>query len=145
MVSFYPLKDYPEKLRRIKYYDDETGKTFVFLTNNFDLDATEIALLYKYRWRIELFFKWLKQHLKIKSFWGTSPNAVKIQIYSAFITYCLVAIIKSKLKVDRSIYEVLQIIGISLLDKTPLNELLTNHDYKDVKELNCIQLKINYF
>ena len=81
LVSYYPLKEYPEKLRRIKYYDEETEKTLVFLTNNFDLAATEIALLYKYRWKIELFFKWVKQHLKIKSFWGTSPNAVKIQIY----------------------------------------------------------------
>lgn len=145
LVTYYPLKEYPEKLRRIKYYDKETDKTLVFLTNNFDLDATEIALLYKYRWKIELFFKWVKQHLKIKSFWGISPNAVKIQIYSAIIAYCLVAIIGYKLKVDRSTYEILQILSISLLDKTPIKELLTNHDYKDVKELNYIQLKINYF
>ena len=145
LVTYYPLKEYPEKLRRIKYYDPDTGKTSVFLTNNFELAATEIALLYKYRWKIELFFKWVKQHLKIKSFWGTSPNAVKIQIYSAIITYCLVAIISNKLKVDRSIYEILQILNISLFDKAPLKELLTNHDYKDVKELNYIQLKIKDF
>jgi len=145
LVSYYPLKEYPEKLRRIKYYDAETGKTLVFLTNNFDLAATEIALLYKYRWKIELFFKWVKQHLKIKSFWGTSHNAVKIQIYSAIIAYCLVAIIGYKLKVDRSTYEILQILSISLFDKTPLKELLTNHDYKDVKELDYIQLKISNF
>jgi len=145
LVTFYPLKEYPEKLRRIKYYDEETDKTLVFLTNNFDLAATEIALLYKYRWKIELFFKWVKQHLKIKSFWGTSPNAVKIQIYSAIIAYCLVAIIGYKLKVDRSTYEILQILSISLFDKTPLKELLTNHDYKDVKELDYIQLKISNF
>jgi len=145
LVTYYPLKEYPEKLRRIKYYDEETDKTLVFLTNNFDLAATEIALLYKYRWKIELFFKWVKQHLKIKSFWGTSPNAVKIQIYSAIIAYCLVAIIGYKLKVDRSTYEILQILSISLFDKTPIKELLTNHDYKDVKELNYIQLKINNF
>ncbi|MDF1575721.1 MAG: IS4 family transposase [Bacteroidales bacterium] len=145
LVTYYPLKEYPEKLRRIKYYDEETDKTLVFLTNNFDLTATEIALLYKYRWKIELFFKWVKQHLKIKSFWGTSPNAVKIQIYSAVIAYCLVAIIGYKLKVDRSTYEILQILSISLFDKTPIKELLTNHDYKDVKELNYIQLKINNF
>ena len=144
LEGYYSLKDYPEKLRRIKYHDEETEKTLVFLTNNFDLKAEEIALLYKYRWKVELFFKWIKQHLKIKSFWGVIPNAVKIQIYSAIIVYCLVAIISNKLKVDRSTYEILQILSISLLDKTPLKELLTNQDYKDVKELNCMQLKINY-
>ena len=145
LVSFYPLKEYPEKLRRIKYYDKETNKTFVFLTNNFELSAVEIALLYKHRWKIELFFKWVKQHLKIKAFWGTSPNAVKIQIYSAVIAYCLVATICYKLKIRRSIYEILQILSISLLDKTPLKELLTKQDYKDVKELKYIQLKISNF
>ena len=144
LEGYYSLKDYPEKLRRIKYHDEETEKTLVFLTNNFNLKAKEIALLYKYRWKVELFFKWIKQHLKIKSFWGVTPNAVKIQIYSAIIVYCLVAIISNKLKVDRSTYEILQILSISLLDKTPLKELLTNQDYKDVKELNCMQLKINY-
>jgi len=113
------------------------------MTNNFDLKAHEIALLYKYRWKVELFFKWIKQHLKIKSFWGTTPNAVKIQIYSAIIVYCLVAIVAYKLKVDRSPYEILQILSISLLTNTS-KELLTNQDYQDVKELNCIQLKINY-
>lgn len=136
LEGFYVLKDYPEKLRKIKYYDEETGKTLVFLTNNIDLPAHEIALLYKYRWKVELFLKWIKQHLKIKSFWGTTPNAVKIQIYSAIIVYCLVTIISHKLKVERSIYEILQILSISLLDKTPLKELLTNQDYKDVKELD---------
>src|ERR1035437_748382 len=144
LEGYHSLKDYPEKLRRIKYHDEETEKTLVFLTNNFDLKAEEIALLYKYRWKVELFFKWIKQHMKIKSFWGVTPNAVKIQIYSAIIVYCLVAIISNKLKVDRSTYEILQILSISLLDKTPLKELLTNQDYKDVKELNCMQLKINY-
>jgi IS4 transposase len=144
LEGFYALKDYPDKLRKIKYYDEETQRTFSFLTNNFDLKAQEIALLYKYRWKVELFFKWIKQHLKIKSFWGTTPNAVKIQIYSAIIVYCLVAIVNYKLKVDRSPYEILQILSISLFDKTPIKELLTNQDYQDVKELNCIQLKINY-
>jgi len=144
LEGFYVLKDYPEKLRKIKYYNEETCETLVFLTNKIDLPAHEIALLYKYRWKVELFFKWIKQHLKIKSFWGTTLNAVKIQIYSAIIVYCLVAIISNKLKVERSIYEILQILSISLLDKTPIKELLTNRDYKDVKELNYIQLKINY-
>ena len=102
LEGFYSLQYYPDKLRKIKYYDEETDRTFEFITNNFDLKAHEIALLYKYRWKVELFFKWIKQHLKIKSFWGTTPNAVKIQIYSAIIVYCLVAIIAYKLKVDRS-------------------------------------------
>ncbi|MFC2091061.1 IS4 family transposase, partial [Bacteroidota bacterium] len=134
LITYYPSRDYPEKLRRIKYYDQETKKELIFLTNNMDLEPTEIALLYKKRWEVELFFKWMKQHLKIKSFWGTTLNAVKIQMYCAIIAYCLVAIIGNKLKVDRSIYEILQILSISLLDKTPVREVLTNNDYKNVKE-----------
>ena len=142
--GFYTSKSYPDKLRRIKYYDEENKRTFMFLTNNLELKAQEIALLYKYRWKVELFFKWIKQHLKIKSFWGTTPNAVKIQIYSAIIVYCLVSIVDYKLKIDRSSYEILQILNISLFDKTPIKELLTNQDYQDVKDLDYIQLKINY-
>jgi len=145
LEMYYSKKDYPEKLRRIKYYDQERKKLFIFLTNNTELQAAEIALLYKKRWEVELFFKWMKQHLKIKSFWGTTLNAVKIQIYCAIIAYCLVAIIGNKLKVDRSIYEILQILSISLLDKTPVKEILKKKDYKDVKELLCKQLKINGF
>ena len=144
LTGFYTSQDYPEKLRRIKYYDKETDKVLVFLSNNLDLTAEEIAQLYKYRWKVELFFKWIKQHLKIKSFWGTSLNAVKTQVYSAIIAYCLVALLRNKLKVDRSTYEILQILSISLLDKTPLNVLLTNQDYKDVKELYDKQLKISW-
>ena len=116
----------------------------MFLTNNFELSALEIAMLYKQRWQVELFFKWIKQHLKVKSFWGHSENAVRIQIYSAIIAYCLVAIIGKELKSELSIYEILQILGMSLLDKTPINELITNIDYKDAKELNYKQLKISY-
>jgi hypothetical protein len=134
---------YPEKLRRIKYYDSETGVEFVFLTNNFELSALEIAILYKNRWQVELFFKWIKQHLKVKSFWGHTPNAVKTQLYCAIITYCLVAIVSKELKINRSIYEILQILGISLLDKTPVKELLANNDYKNVKEPNCKQLSLS--
>lgn len=145
LTSHYPRKSYPEKLRRIKYYDAETKKTFIFMTNNMDLKAGEIAYLYKKRWEVELFFKWMKQHLKIKSFWGTSLNAVKVQIYCAIIAYCLVAIIGNTLKVERSIYEILQILSISLLDKTPVSEILRKYDYKNVKELNDNQLKINGF
>lgn len=110
-----------------------------------ELTAEEIALLYKNRWQIELFFKWLKQHLKIKSFWGYSENAVRIQIYSAIIAYCLVAIVGNDLKIDRSTYEILQVLGISLLDKTPVKELFTSIDYKDVKEQDYNQLSLNLF
>lgn len=136
---------YPEKLRRIKYFDKEQQRTFVFLTNNFSLKATDIAMLYKYRWKVELFFKWIKQHLKIKTFWGTSMNAVKIQVYIAIITYCLIAIIKSKLKLEKSNYEILQILGISLFDKTQLNQLLSNNINQDVKGQDCNQLKFSLF
>jgi transposase len=143
LKGFYSDKKYPEPLRRIKFYDKETDKRFVFLTNNFELKATDVALLYKYRWLIELFFKWIKQHLKIKSFWGTSPNAVKTQIYIAIITYTLVSIIKQKMKTNYSIYETLQILSVSLFDKTPIHELLLNQIYQNVKEQNCMQLKMN--
>jgi IS4 transposase len=145
LTGFYTAKEYPDKLRRIKFYDEETSRTFVFLTNNMELKATEIAMLYKNRWLVELFFKWIKQHLKIKSFWGTSENAVRIQIYSAIISYCMVAIVGSDLKIDRSTYEILQVLGISLLDKTPIKELLTKTDYNNVKELDYKQLSLNLF
>jgi len=145
LKGFYVSKEYPVKLRRVKFYDKETKRTFVFLTNNFQVTSDQVALLYKNRWQIELFFKWIKQHLKIKSFWGTSENAVRIQIYSAIITYCLVAIVGKELKIERSTYEILQVIGISLLDKTPINELFANIDYKDVKELDCKQLSLSLF
>jgi len=140
LSGFYVSKQYPEKLRRVKFYDEETKRTFVFLTNNFEISAVHIALLYKNRWQVELFFKWIKQHLKIKCFWGTSENAVRIQIYTAIIAYCLVAIVGYDLKIDRSTYEILQVLGISLLDKTPVNELFTNIDYKDVNEQDYNQL-----
>jgi hypothetical protein len=145
-LEIYKSKnEYPEKLRRINFYDAEHEKDLVFLTNNMDLKASEIAFLYKKRWAVELFFKWMKQHLKIKSFWGTTLNAVKIQMYCAVIAYCLVAIIGNKLKVDRSIYEILQILSISLLDKTPIKEILTKCDYNNVKELQNKQLIISGF
>ncbi|MFV0377652.1 MAG: IS4 family transposase [Mangrovibacterium sp.] len=143
LTGFYVSKDYPEKLRRIKFYDEENQRTFVFLTNNVELTANEIALLYKNRWKVELFFKWIKQHLKIKSFWGTSENAVKIQVYAAIISYCLVSIVGHDLKIDRSTYEILQVLGISLLDKTPVKELFANIDYNNVKELNYKQLSLS--
>ena len=145
LSGFYVSQDYPEKLRRIKFYDRESKRYFVYLTNNMDLAAEQIVLLYKNRWQVELFFKWIKQHLKIKAFWGNSENAVRIQIYSAIIVYCLVAIVGKELKIERSTYEILQILGISLLDKTPINELFTKIDYKNVKELNYNQLSLSLF
>lgn len=145
LKGYYVSREYPKKLRRVKFYDKETNRTFVFLTNNFQITSDQVALLYKNRWQIELFFKWIKQHLKIKSFWGTSENAVRIQIYNAIITYCLVAIIGKELKIERSTYEILQVIGISLLDKTPVNELFANTDYKNIKELDCNQLSLSLF
>lgn len=145
LTGFYVSKDYPEKLRKVKYYDSEMNRTFVFITNNMTLTAQEIALLYKNRWQVELFFKWIKQHLKVKTFWGNSENAVRIQIYTAIITYSLVAIIGHDLKIGRSTYEILQILGISLLDKTPVKELFTNIDYNNVKELSYNQLSLSLF
>jgi hypothetical protein len=123
--SYQPAKDYPEKLRRIKYYDSDTSHTYVFLTNDFNLPAVTVALLYKYRWQIELFFKWIKQHLSIESFWGRSENAVKAQICIALCTYLLVAILKKKLNIKRNSYEILQILSVSLFDKTPIAKLVS--------------------
>ena len=119
-------QSYPEALRRIHYYDIETGKRFVFLTNNFVLPALTIAQLYKCRWQIELFFKWIKQHLRIKAFYGTSPNAVRTQIWIAISVYVLVAIVKKELKIERSLSEILQILSVNPFEKTPVLQLLTN-------------------
>jgi IS4 transposase len=129
----------------VKFYDAENKKMLIFLTNNFDLSAQQIALLYKQRWQIELFFKWIKQHLKVKTFWGTTENAVRIQINIAIITYCLVSIIVKDLKINRSIYEILQILSASLLDKTPVNELLMKSDYNNINEYNTNQLVFSLF
>ena len=145
LETYYPKKDYPDKIRRIKYFDKDHNRVFVFITNNFDLEPLEIAALYKKRWEVELFFKWLKQHLKIKSFWGVTLNAVKTQMYCAIIAYCLVAIVGNKLKVNRTIYEILQILSISLLDKSSIREVLTKFDYNNVKEQKFKQLKISGF
>lgn len=145
LLGHYVSVDYPEKLRRIKFYDQENDRELIFLTNNFELPSLQVAFLYKERWQVELFFKWIKQHLKIKSFWGTTENAVRIQIYSAIVTYCLVAIVGHDLNINKSTYEILQILGISLLDKTPINELLKELDYKNVKEQNFNQLSLSLF
>ena len=128
-------KDYPENMRLIKFYDEEQEREFVFLTNATHLTAEQVADLYKSRWQIELFFKWLKQHLKIKKFWGITENAVRIQIYTAICTYCLVAIMQQQMQLNkRSTYEVLQILGISLIDKTPIKDLFNKTTLKDDKE-----------
>lgn len=115
---------YPQKLRRVKYYDQEQEKTDVFLTNNFDSTALEVALFYQHRWKVELFFKWSKQHLKIKSFWGASETAVKTQSWIAICTYLMVAMIRKELGRARNRYEILPIISVSIFDKTPLKQLL---------------------
>lgn len=128
-------KAYPEKLRRVVYRDEESGVVYTYLTNDLESSALVIANLYKNRWSVELFFKWVKQHLKIKKFWGTSENAVRIQIYCAIITYCLVAIMQHDMKLERSVYEVLQILGISLTDKTPLRDLFDKKNINDVSVL----------
>jgi len=131
---------YPEPLRRIRYFDEETGNTLVFLTNNFKLAPLTIAALYKKRWGIELFFKWIKQHLKIQSFWGQSENAVRTQVWIAISTYVIVVIAKKQLKLKQSLYEILQLVSLSALDRTSIKKLFQNEDNQDVKEQNCNQL-----
>lgn len=118
---------YPETLRRVKYRDEETQKVYVFLTNNITISASSVALLYKNRWQIELFFKWIKQHLKIKVFWGLSENAVKTQICIALCTYLIVAIVKKRLHIKRNLYEILQILSVSLFDKSVIQSLFSKH------------------
>ena len=142
LVNFYATREYPEKLRRIKYYDKESNNTFIFLTNNFELTALQVALLYKYRWKIELFFKWIKQHLKIKAFWGHSENAVKVQVYVAIITFVTVALIKQKLKTPLTRYQILQILSLTLLTKIPLYQLFQDALIQYVKEPEDNQLKM---
>lgn len=145
LTTHHSSKAYPENLRRVKYYDKEQGKMYVFLTNNFEITAMEVALLYKHRWKIELFFKWIKQHLKIKIFWGETENAVKTQIWIAVCTYLMVAIAKKELKIERNLYEILQIISVSIFDKTQLNQLLNecrlqNSEVEISKQLNMFDL-----
>ena len=134
LTGHYSKKHYPERIRMVKYWDEEDQREFVYLTNAKHISALQVADLYKNRWQVELFFKWLKQHLKIKRFWGTSENAVKIQVYSAITAYCLVAIMQHDMELDRSTYEVLQILGISLTDKTPLKDLFSKSKFNDVKD-----------
>jgi hypothetical protein len=145
LVTPKSLAGYPEKLRRVKYFDADRKKQFVFLTNNFVLPALTIATLYKCRWQIELFFKWIKQHLRIKAFYGTSINAVKTQIWIAVSTYVLVAIIRKRLHLQLNLYTILQILSVTLFEKVPLDQLFANYDYKkfpDFKEPMCKQLNL---
>ena len=133
LTDYFTSKKYKEKLRLVKIYEEEKGQELAFLTNAFHLTSLEIANLYKNRWQVEL-FKWLKQHLKIRKFWGKTENAVRIQISAAIIAYCLVAIVQHDMRLERSTYEVLQILSMSLTDKTPLRELLEKTKFNNVKE-----------
>jgi hypothetical protein len=137
-------KQYPKELRRIVFYDKEGNRTFVFYTNNFNITAEQVALLYKYRWRVELFFKWLKQHLRVKEFYGTTENAVKIQIYAAITAYCLVVIVQEELKLEMDTYDVLRILNTSLLTKMPLIDLLDSRASLEVEDEKYVQLELKF-
>jgi len=143
LTGFYSLKDYPNKLRRIKYYDADTKKTLIFLTNNFALPALTIAQLYRCRWQVELFFKWIKQNLRIKNFYGTSENAVKTQIWIAISVYVLVAILKKRLNIPISLYTILQILSVTVFERIPLLQLLTETAL--VEEILDSQNQLNLF
>jgi hypothetical protein len=140
LKNFYAKKDYPEALRRIRYFDAEENSRLVFLTNNFTLPAPTITKLYKCRWRVELFFKWIKQHLRIKKFYGVSENAVKTQIWIVISVYVLVAIVKKRLRLDQSLYTILQILSVTLFEKTPILQALAQIDYTIPKYDGYIQL-----
>jgi hypothetical protein len=141
-TGYYTKKAYPDKLRRIKYYDSENDLRLVFLTNHFNLSAKTIADLYQSRWQIELFFKWIKQHLRIKAFYGTSENAVKTQIWIAITVYVLVAIIKKRMKIEHSLYTILQILSVSIFEKMPILQAFPEIDYKNPITSGHIQLNL---
>ena len=143
LTGFYSLKGYSSKLRRIKYYDADTGKTLIFLTNNFALPALTIAQLYRCRWQVELFFKWIKQNLRIKTFYGTSENAVKTQIWTAVSVYVLTAILKKQLNIPASLYTILQILSVSVFERIPLLQLLTETALAE--EISDSQNQLNLF
>ena len=142
LTGYYASKDYPDKLRRIRYRDSKTGKVLTFLTNNTTLSALTIADLYRCRWQVELFFKWIKQHLRIKSFYGTSENAVKTQIWIAISAYVLVAILRKRLKIERDLYTILQILSITLFEKVPIYQSLTGTNYTFHGGYNANQLRL---
>ncbi len=143
LKGHYAKKDYPEKLRRIRYFDSKNNKTFVFLTNNFVLPAITIADLYRCRWQVELFFKWIKQHLRIKAFYGTTENAVKTQIWISISVYVLVAIVKKALNLDQNLYTILQILSLTLFEKETLYQTLSNISY--IKQEDHISNQLNLF
>ena len=136
LSGHYSRQKYPEKIREVIYWDEEQNREFTYLTNATEISALEVANLYKNRWQVELFFKWLKQHLRIKKFWGTNVNAVRIQIYSAITAYCMVAIVQHDLHIDRSIYDVLQILDRNLTHKTLLPDLFDNSKIKNFEDQN---------
>ena len=140
--GFYSNKGYPDKLRRIHFYDAAANKRLVFLTNNFILPSATIAQLYRSRWHVELFFKWIKQHLRIKAFYGTTENALKTQIWIAISVYLLVAIVKKRLRLSGSLYRILQILSVSIFEKTPLLQALSDIDFKDQILESCNQLNL---
>ncbi len=142
LTGFYSRQDFDTPLRRIKFKDPETGKRLVFLTNNFALPATTICALYKCRWQVELFFKWIKQHLRIKKFYGTSENAVKSQIWIAISVYVLVAIVKKRLKLSASLYEMLQILSLTMFERVPLDQLLSKMNTENNIETSVNQLNL---
>ncbi len=142
LTGYYTAKNFPEKLRRIKYFDSKSKRTLVFLTNNFLLPPTTIADLYRCRWQVELFFKWIKQNLRIKTFFGTSQNAVKTQIWIAVSVYVLIAIVKKRLKLDASLYTILQVLSVTVFNKTPINRMFTDSDYRNQITTNGNQLSL---
>lgn len=142
LEGFYSHKAYPDKLRRIRFFDTDQNKRLVFLTNNFTLPALTIAQLFQCRWQIEIFFKWIKQHLRIKAFYGTTENAVKTQIWIAITVYVLVAIIKKQLKIDMSLYTILQILSVTLFEKTPILEALCVIQPPKLEGAPCNQLNL---
>ena len=145
LVGYYSRRDYPVHLRRIRFKDPESGKTLVFLTNNFALPAQTICALYKARWQVELFFKWIKQHLRIKKFYGTSENAVKSQIWIAVSVYVLVAIVKKRLNLDASLYTLLQIFSLTLFEKMPIQQAFAGNDLFQNQDKNTNQLNLFAF
>lgn len=144
LTGYYPKMNYPQEMRLVRYWDEEQKREFMFLTNAMHLTSLQVAELYKNRWQVELFFKWIKQHLKIKKFWGTTENAVRIQIYAAISAFCLVAIVQHDVKLERSTYEVLQILSISLTDKTHLTDLFDKTKIKYDKD-RCGSSEPNLF
>lgn len=142
LTGYYSLKNYPEAFRRIKFYDEEQNRTLTFLTNNLELPALTIAKLYKCRWQVELFFKWIKQHLRIKKFYGNSENAVKTQVWIAVSVYILIAIVKKRLGLERSLYEILQVFSISLFEKMPILQAFAGNGEKISENGICNQLEL---